>query len=331
LIYLASGLVQRALRRALVGLCVLLLFIFGTLTLVSAQDAAPPPNPALTATPIPRPAPSITVQQDRLTLEFFFPSLSEGQAGLLHLTGTGLAGARARFLDKLIDFFPVQNDGFYALLAVDMDQAARKYDLDIFAWFDDKSKQNINTQVEVTTGKFITQQVTLPADKAFLADPEIERDEFARLESILGKVTPEQLWDSGGFQMPIPGGELTSPFGAFRTFNGTVQTRHTGWDIKAALGQPIMASAAGKVAFAGPMQIRGNFVAIDHGYGIFTTYSHFSEVHVTRGQTISKGQIIGTVGNTGRTSGAHFHWEVAVNDVYIDSVQFMKMWLPGEG
>ncbi len=310
------------------------LMMIGTLLSVAAQEATPeteptqPSGPVPTTTPIPRPLPVSALTQERATVEFYFATLAQGQAGLIHVTGEGLAGARARFLNELIDFFPVENDGVYGLLAVSMEQSPRQYDLDIFTWYDDETRQTINTQVEIVTGGFILQDIIIEPDKAYLVDPEIERTELARLESVFSAVTLEKMWDDTGFDLPIPGGGLTSPFGAFRSFNQSLQTRHTGWDVRATLGQPIMASAAGKVAFAGLMDIRGNLVVIDHGFGVFSTYSHLSQVHVTRGQSIAKGQVIGTVGNTGRTSGAHFHWEMAVNGVFVDSANFIGAWKP---
>lgn len=320
------------LRPSIVLTLVLVSFLIASGMLVSAQDtpnvAMPTPGLVPSATPIPRPLPSSALTEERVTVEFYFTSLAQGQTGLLHVTGEGLAGARTRFQNNLVDCFPIPDDGFYCFIAVSMDQSQRKYDLDIFAWFDDETRQTVNTQIEVTLGAFIRQDVTLAPDKSYLADPEIERNELARLESIFSTISSQKLWDAGGFQLPIPAGELTSPFGAFRTFNQTLQTRHTGWDIRATLGQPIMASAAGTVAYTGLMDIHGNFVAIDHGYGVYTTYSHFSQVHVTRGQTISQGQVLGTVGATGRTSGPHFHWEIVVNGVFVDAIQFMQMWKP---
>jgi murein DD-endopeptidase MepM/ murein hydrolase activator NlpD len=98
--------------------------------------------------------------------------------------------------------------------------------------------------------------------------------------------------------------------------------------LRTTLGVPVMASAAGRVAYAGTLDIRGNHVVVDHGYGVFSGYSHLSTVHVTRGETIAKGQVIGTTGDTGRTSGPHFHWEIAVNGNWVDAVQFLEMWMP---
>ena len=299
--------------------------------LTAAQEpTGEPTSPTQLSTPtvIPRPMPTTVLTQEGATLEIFFASLPQGSTGLLHITGANVAGARARFLNSLVDFYPVEGDGFYGLLSASMEQNPRQYDLDVFVWYADETRQTINTQIEIVTGNFIRQTVTIPPEKAYLVDPEIERDELARIEGIFSAFTLEKSWDNTGFALPIPGGSLTSPFGAFRNFNEAVQTRHTGWDVRASLGQPILASAAGTVAFAGSLQIRGNAVVIDHGYGVFTTYNHFQQIHVTRGQSITKDQVLGLVGNTGRTSGPHFHWEVAVNGAYVDAIQFMTMWLP---
>jgi murein DD-endopeptidase MepM/ murein hydrolase activator NlpD len=196
----------------------------------------------------------------------------------------------------------------------------------VFVWYDDTTRTTLRAQVEVPVGDFIRQTVTIPPDKAFLIDPELERTELARLESIDGNITDERLWSI--FQLPLPS-TLTSPFGAFRTFNQTVETRHTGWDMRSTLGMPVMGIGAGEVAYAGWMEIRGNYVMVDHGYGVYSGYAHLSQIHVTRGQTVTAGQILGTTGNTGRTSGPHFHWEVAVNGEWVDAVRFLEMWKPG--
>lgn len=286
------------------------------------------PLPPVTPTPIPRPAPVSIVEQDGLSLVLYFAGIPQGQTGLIEVRGAGLAGARVRFIDKLVDFFAGADGSLYAFLAVPMEQTPRVYDLAVFAWDGQNTRFTVNTQVEVVTGGFILQNITMAPDRAYLVDAEIERAELARLESVFSTVTPQRLWDANGFMYPILGSTLTSPFGAFRTFNGTLQTRHTGWDIRTTLGVPVMTSASGQVAFAGRLDIRGNMVAVDHGQGVFSTYSHLSQIHVTRGQTVTRGQIIGVTGDTGRSSGPHFHWEMAVNGAFVDSVQFANMWLP---
>lgn len=308
-------------------------FAMLSLTFTFAQDAAPTAEPEAAAsaqatnTPVPRPLAVTVVTQGASTLELYFENLPQGEAKLVRVSGANIVGARGRFLERVIDFFPMF-DGYYALLVANMEQNARSYDLSVFVSYADGASETITAPVEVITGSFVRQAVTIAPDKAYLVDPEVERSEIARLESIFEPLTPQALWATGsGFQLPIAD-ELTSPFGAFRIFNESVTTRHTGWDIRATLGTPIMASGAGRVAFAGPMEIRGNFVAIDHGYGIYSTYSHMSQVHVTRGQSVTRGQIIGIVGETGRTSGPHFHWEFAVSGEWVDPVEMVEMWMP---
>lgn len=280
--------------------------------------------------PIPRPEPSTVLEQDGVTLELFFENIPQGGAGVVHVFGDGVVGARARWFSDVIEFFPIDDDGFYGLISVSIEQASREYDLTVFAVLEDDARIEIPVKVPVGLGGFIKQTIEIPTERAYLVDPEIERTEFARLDAIFRNITTEVLWDSGeiDFQYPIRSA-ITSPFGAVRVLNGTVETRHTGWDLRAATGTPVMSIAAGKVVFAGPMDIRGNIVIVDHGYGVYSTYCHFSVINVVRGQTLTKGQIVGLTGNSGRSSGPHLHWEMNINGEWVDSVDFMSMWLPG--
>jgi len=311
-----------------------------TIAPLNAQDQPPTeppadggldPAPVGTAVPLPtrgaRPASFMITQSDRAALHFFFQALPQGETALMRVVGNEIANVRALFLGDLIDFFPV-DDNFYGLIAAGMEQpTGRNNPLAVYVTFTDGTRTTLDANVEIVLGSFIRQNVTVAPDRGYLLDIETEQSELARLESMIGTYTDERLWDETGFQLPIMAA-LTSPFGAFRTFNGTLNTRHTGWDIRTTLGVPVMASAAGRVVFAGTLAIRGNYVLIDHGYGVFTGYAHFSTTHVTRGQEVAKEQVLGTTGDTGRTSGPHFHWELAVNGDWVDSIQFLEMWMP---
>ena len=314
---------------------VVLIALLGVLMVapLAAQEATTPPAAPTVAplpTRMPRPNPSVTTTVNNATLQLYFDALPQGTTGLMRVTpnnGVTILNVRARFLNGLIDFFPA-DDGYYGLVAAGMEQPTRRStSLDVFVTYADSTRDTISTTIEIPIGAFIRQNVTISGDKAYLLDIETERNELAQLESVFSAYTEQKMWDETGFQFPIST-RLTSPFGAFRTFNSTINTRHTGWDLQAALGTPILASAGGVVVFAGEMQIRGNLVIIDHGYGVYTTYSHIFEIHVARGDHIEKGQLLGEVGATGRTSGPHFHWETAVNGGFVDGVQFLEMWTP---
>ncbi len=318
-------------RRMLLIFSVLMLLLSLLFTFIpsQAQEATPTPviAPTTVSTPIPRPSPVNTVTQDGVTLELLFTSIAQGQVGIVRLSGAGIVGGRANFIDKLTEFFQMEGDGFYGLLSVNMDQTPGVYPLEVYADYDAQTRITLTAEVEVVQGAFIRQDVTIVDDRAYLIDPQIERNEFARLESLYNNFTLTRYWQGGAFQLPVPS-VMTSPFGVFRVLNNTVTTRHTGWDLRAAFGTPVMSMASGVVVFAGLMDIRGNYVFIDHGYGVFSGYAHLSQIHVTRGQEVVEGQIIGVVGDTGRSNGAHFHWEMTVNGEWVDTAQFLQTWLP---
>jgi murein DD-endopeptidase MepM/ murein hydrolase activator NlpD len=125
--------------------------------------------------------------------------------------------------------------------------------------------------------------------------------------------------------IPVPDPQITSPFGErIDPFLGT-PALHPGIDYRAAEGQPIGATAPGKVVTAayGDNGGYGNMVDIDHGNGVVTRFGHLSEIDVKVGQLIAKGTIIGKAGDTGRATGPHLHYEVRVNDQPVDPATFI--------
>lgn len=276
--------------------------------------------------PQPRPMPTSVLVEGDVTVEFYFPSIIQGGVGLVRVSAPDITQARAFFLNAEYPFWQVADDGWYALVVVNMDTQPRDYEMTVLV---EQPSGNVTVthMLTVESAGYITQNFDIPGDRAYLADPEVERAEFAKIDAITEGVTLETLWGDTGFSLPLDA-EITSGFGAYRVLNNAMQTRHTGWDQRAPVGTPIRSIAAGRVAFAGQLDIRGNYVMIDHGYGVYSGYAHFSQVHVTRGQTISEGQILGMSGNTGRSSGPHLHWEMVVNGEWVDSLAFIEMWLP---
>lgn len=331
-------------------LTLLCCILCGSLTLAVAQDGVTPPAPTeppasaetivatappddVTPTPVPRPNPVTTMREGGVTADVFFESIRQGRAGLVRVDGADVTEVSGLFANRVVPFFRVEGDeaGFYGLIAVSMEQAARTYPLELYATIGSGGaarRVTLRHEVRVELGGFLGEAVDLPTERAYLASADVERNEFARLNAVFETYSEGSGWTAdGGFRLPISAA-LTSRFGAVRTLNGTFPTRHTGWDMTAATGTPVKASAAGRVAFAGLLDIRGNHVVIDHGAGVFSGYSHLSVIHVTRGEQVAQGQIIGLSGNTGRSSGPHLHWEITVNGEFVDSVDFLQMWLP---
>ncbi len=123
---------------------------------------------------------------------------------------------------------------------------------------------------------------------------------------------------------PLSDGFMGSRFG-YRSdpFNGR-SAMHEGIDFNAPSGTPILAAGGGRVVTAGPHISYGNHIDLDHGGGLITRYAHASKLHVKVGDIVKQGQKIAEVGSTGRSTGAHLHFEVRVDEVAQDPLKFLQ-------
>ncbi|HXJ35052.1 MAG TPA: M23 family metallopeptidase [Candidatus Eisenbacteria bacterium] len=120
-------------------------------------------------------------------------------------------------------------------------------------------------------------------------------------------------------------GEVSSPFGWRDSPYGRGSQRHMGIDIRAGYGEPVAASAGGVVVFAGrDAGGYGTTVVIDHGQDVKTLYGHLSGVYVHEGQRVARGTTVGAVGNSGRSTGVHLHYEVRVGNVPVDPMLYVN-------
>jgi len=94
------------------------------------------------------------------------------------------------------------------------------------------------------------------------------------------------------------------------------------------MGGNIYAAAPGKVVYTGSLLLHGNTTMINHGWGVYTLYAHQSEFLVQTGQQVDAGELIGRVGSTGRSTGAHMHWEVWVGGLQVDPMDWLKTAYP---
>jgi murein DD-endopeptidase MepM/ murein hydrolase activator NlpD len=131
------------------------------------------------------------------------------------------------------------------------------------------------------------------------------------------------LWPVEG---PITGsfGERIDPFNGEGAF-------HSGVDISAAVGQPVMAPADGMVSFADFMGGYGRAIVLDHGHGITTRYGHLANFAVTPGQYVHRGDTIGYVGLSGRSTGPHLHYEVRINDTPVNPHKYLRITVAHSG
>ena len=144
-------------------------------------------------------------------------------------------------------------------------------------------------------------------------------DDMQAYEAVLRKrgYTPT-IW-------PVDG-KLEGGFGGRRNpFGGPGYEFHTGQDIEAPLGAPVVAGASGKISFVGWQNGYGQLVVVDHGGGLTTRYGHLSHIDVNAGQQVSRGQLVGKVGSTGRSTGPHLHYEVRINEAPVNPLEYLLM------
>jgi len=146
------------------------------------------------------------------------------------------------------------------------------------------------------------------------------------VRAALDTASPEWLIDEP-FRAPRPL-TVTAPYGQERVFNGELQSRHTGLDLKGATGEPVRAAARGRVVIARELYFSGNGVYLDHGLGVYTGYFHLSRIHVAEGEMVEAGQRVGDVGATGRVTGPHLHWSLWVAGESLDASSLLEMEIP---
>jgi len=269
-----------------------------------------------------------------ISAKIHYLPLKQGGTAVIEVQTIPNVALSGILVDHQLHFFPADDGTQIALQGVHALLEPGVYPLRIDATLPDGSKQSYEQSVLIVSGNY-PEDPLLSVDPS-LIDPAVTVPEDKQLVEITLPSTPTKYWD-GDFISPAiayaASTYFTSRFGNRRVYLGQgtnlkINWWHTGLDFGGGTGLPITAPAAGKVVFAGPLTVRGNATIIDHGWGVYSGFWHQSKFDVQVGDIVEQNQVIGEVGGTGRVTGPHLHWEVWVNGVQVDPLDWLKQTYP---
>ncbi len=213
--------------------------------------------------------------------------------------------------------------GKIAVIPISYWTNAGNYELEII-----KDNKNIKTSINIISGNFTNSYLQVDKDKEELIKPEKEatikrKKEDQKMIDQARKNSRQSIKFNNTFIWPVEG-TVSTDFGATRFVNGELQSRHSGIDIAADKGTPVLAANEGIVKLAADLLLTGNTIIIDHGFNIFSSYSHLSKLNVNKGEQVKKGEKIGEIGSTGFSTGPHLHWTITVGSVFVNPRNFIE-------
>jgi murein DD-endopeptidase MepM/ murein hydrolase activator NlpD len=171
---------------------------------------------------------------------------------------------------------------------------------------------NLTREISIRSKDYPVQRLTLP--KKMVSPPKETWERIKRERAAVGKalrtVTKKRSWTLP-FLRPVGGG-VSSVYGVRRFLNDEPRSPHRGVDFRAPMGTPIKAANSGRVVLVGDHYYAGKSVYIDHGLGVISMYFHLSKIKVLTGQQVNKGDVIGFSGKSGRATGPHLHFSLAL-------------------
>lgn len=270
--------------------------------------------------------PPVTVTLGAITALDAPAEIVQGRTGRVDVISSRPLNLIGRWNGQPLTFIPLSEDGLhhFAFVPVDALLEPGVYPLEI-GYTTARGVEIVRSwPVTVVAGPYDYQEIVVAQEKADVLTPDVVVAERERVVAIWSQIS-STLWWRDLFQRPISVDyPTTSPFGTRRTYSvADIGNFHAGQDFGAPEGTLIFAPAPGVVVLAEPLAVRGNAVIIDHGQGVFTGYWHMSEMKVTPGMRVETGDVLGLVGNTGLSTGAHLHWELRINGVAVDPMQFL--------
>lgn len=254
--------------------------------------------------------------------------LVQGETTIIRITTNAELGLSGTLQDNSLHFFKNNPGEYIALQGNNRNAITGLASIQISGQVSSGETFSLEQSVLVKPGYF---RVSPPLSVSpETIDPANTKPEEDFIRSLTAPASPQRYWDG----MFAPANKepdcITAWFGDERVYNGTFKSFHAGVDfgVCAAPSLDIYAPAAGKVVFSGPLTVRGNATIIDHGWGVYSGIFHQKESYVQVGDLVQQGQLIGLIGDTGRVSGPHLHWEIWVGGQQVNPLTWLENQYP---
>ncbi|MBN1486977.1 MAG: peptidoglycan DD-metalloendopeptidase family protein [Anaerolineae bacterium] len=255
-------------------------------------------------------------------LEISAESVVRGQTLVLGLETGVPAECTVSYLGKTEPCYNEDETHLYVMIGTSPLEAAGEYEMTVHLEYGE-GQTDITLPLLLEAGAYGRQWINPPASLSLLLNPDVYFGELNSLDPYRALRTPRRYW-SLPLDLPFKiRPSISAGFGDSRSYAGMFETFHSGIDFRAWTGVPIYAPADGIVVMTDTLQVRGNAVILDHGWGLMTGYWHLSKIVVEEGQAVQRGEIIAYAGNTGLSTGAHLHWEMWVNGVSVNGLQWI--------
>jgi len=284
-------------------------------------------NAPVSASPTDKPLEEVF---DAPVLKLSSDQVVQGQLCALELEAPWREGVQYTLegLGQKIPFYdqgPIPNKShhrFRTFLSVKADLKPGGYTLSVK---DEEGHRALKEHLEVKPGSFYSQYIRFVSPPLKPEQQKQVAEEDKWVDAVKDLRTEQAFWN-GPFVLPVPH-RVSAAFGTRRYLNGKYNGYHSGVDFASPMGYPVKAPGGARVALAryfSKYNSNGNLVFLDHGQGITSVYIHFSKLAVKEGDRVSKGQTIGYIGSTGRSTGPHLHWGFYLNGQNVDGLAWIR-------
>ena len=250
--------------------------------------------------------------------------MNQGGVILVKVTKAGNDEPVLKWMEKEVFLLSRPDSKIYeGFIAADLEQKPGTYNLDL-TYRPAGTKKQI--KIKVLNKDYGVRRITIADNsKVNLNKNDLARatKESAVMNKLWGASTIAPFWDAP-FIMPLES-EVTGTFGRRSIINDQPRSPHSGVDMRGKKGTPVKASNDGLIVLTGDHFFTGNTVVIDHGAGIMSMYFHLDKINVKKGDKISRGEVLGAVGSTGRSTAPHLHWGVRVYGQRVDPVNLVEI------